>query len=72
MRCCPGSEAVPQFVTGGPAGSVAGSEDDPQLSRSRLSEFLHRHTAYELIPESGKVGRAGHWRGWKGGVEYGY
>eukprot|EP00241_Pyramimonas_parkeae_P000875 CAMPEP_0114259890 /NCGR_PEP_ID=MMETSP0058-20121206/20148_1 /TAXON_ID=36894 /ORGANISM="Pyramimonas parkeae, CCMP726" /LENGTH=572 /DNA_ID=CAMNT_0001374995 /DNA_START=233 /DNA_END=1951 /DNA_ORIENTATION=- len=50
-----GSEAVPQFVTGGPAGSVAGSEDDPQLSRSRLSEFLHRHTAYELIPESGKV-----------------
>jgi hypothetical protein len=28
---------------------------DPEVTRSRLAEFLHRHTAYELIPESAKV-----------------
>jgi hypothetical protein len=28
---------------------------DPEVTRTRLAEFLHRHTAYELIPESAKV-----------------
>jgi hypothetical protein len=28
---------------------------DPTVTRSRLAEFLRRHTAYELIPESAKV-----------------
>lgn len=31
------------------------SEADIQLSRHRISAFLSSHTAYELLPESGKV-----------------
>ncbi|XVF66254.1 hypothetical protein PTKIN_Ptkin10aG0020500 [Pterospermum kingtungense] len=31
------------------------SEEDVQASRHRLSAFLAAHTAYELLPESGKV-----------------
>ncbi|KAF3795759.1 Sucrose nonfermenting 4-like protein [Nymphaea thermarum] len=31
------------------------SEDDINMSRNRISEFLSTHTAYELLPESGKV-----------------
>jgi len=39
-----------------PAGTVSGiHEFSPEVTRARISEFLHRHTAYELIPESGKV-----------------
>lgn len=29
--------------------------DEPQFTRSKIKEFLLTHTAYELIPESGKV-----------------
>jgi hypothetical protein len=29
--------------------------DDPEYTRKKVREFLHTHTAYELIPESGKV-----------------
>ena len=31
------------------------SEDDLQACRHRISVFLAAHTAYELLPESGKV-----------------
>ena len=31
------------------------SEGDLDVSRHRISEFLSAHTAYELLPESGKV-----------------
>lgn len=31
------------------------SETDVEISRHRVSVFLSTHTAYELIPESGKV-----------------
>ncbi|MCI32482.1 sucrose nonfermenting 4-like protein, partial [Trifolium medium] len=31
------------------------SESDLEVSRRRISEFLSGHTAYELLPESGKV-----------------
>lgn len=31
------------------------SQADIELSRHRLSVFLSTHTAYELLPESGKV-----------------
>ncbi|XP_059648521.1 sucrose nonfermenting 4-like protein [Cornus florida] len=31
------------------------SEADIEISRNRVSVFLSRHTAYELLPESGKV-----------------
>ncbi|CAB4285334.1 unnamed protein product [Prunus armeniaca] len=37
-------EAVPRF-----------SQADLDISRHRISMFLSRHTAYELLPESGKV-----------------
>ncbi|XP_068317898.1 sucrose nonfermenting 4-like protein isoform X1 [Pyrus communis] len=37
-------ETVPRF-----------SEADLDISRHRISMFLSRHTAYELLPESGKV-----------------
>ncbi len=29
--------------------------DDPDFTRKKVREFLHSHTAYELMPESGKV-----------------
>ena len=29
--------------------------DEPQYTRKKVHEFLQHHTAYELIPESGKV-----------------
>ena len=29
--------------------------DDPEFTRKKVREFLHSHTAYELMPESGKV-----------------
>lgn len=32
------------------------SQADVDLSRNRISVFLSTHTAYELLPESGKVG----------------
>lgn len=31
------------------------SETDMEISRHRISVFLSTHTAYELLPESGKV-----------------
>jgi len=31
------------------------SEADVEISRHRISVFLSQHTAYELLPESGKV-----------------
>ena len=31
------------------------SEEDVHASRHRISAFLTTHTAYELLPESGKV-----------------
>jgi len=31
------------------------SDTDVQISRQRISAFLSMHTAYELLPESGKV-----------------
>ncbi|XP_010551058.1 PREDICTED: sucrose nonfermenting 4-like protein [Tarenaya hassleriana] len=31
------------------------SEEDLRVSRHRISEYLSRHTVYELLPESGKV-----------------
>ena len=31
------------------------SADDLEVSRHRISAFLSSHTAYELLPESGKV-----------------
>ena len=30
-------------------------EADVEISRHRISVFLSTHTAYELLPESGKV-----------------
>ena len=39
----------------GVAGAVPGAEGAPDASRARVLEFLQRHTAYELIPESNKV-----------------
>eukprot|EP00897_Mesotaenium_endlicherianum_P000804 jgi/Mesen1/10724/ME000090S10182 len=55
-------------VGGGPTGGAAGvgggghsmmadavSAADAEASRQRISDFLLRHTAYELLPESGKV-----------------
>ncbi|WJX23662.1 AMP-activated serine/threonine-protein kinase regulatory subunit, variant 2 [Trifolium repens] len=38
------SEALPRI-----------SDTDVQISRQRISAFLSKHTAYELLPESGKV-----------------
>jgi len=35
--------------------SVRMSEADVEISRHRFSVFLSQHTAYELLPESGKV-----------------
>ena len=29
--------------------------DDPEFTRKKVRDFLHSHTAYELMPESGKV-----------------
>ncbi len=38
------------------AGAGGGAQaDDPAYTRRRVKEFLAAHTAYELIPESGKV-----------------
>lgn len=31
------------------------SEGELEVSRHRISEFLSTHTAYELLPDSGKV-----------------
>lgn len=31
------------------------SDADVEISRQRISLFLSTHTAYELLPESGKV-----------------
>lgn len=31
------------------------SEADIEISRDRISEFLSTHSAYELLPDSGKV-----------------
>ena len=31
------------------------SDADVQISRQRITAFLTMHTAYELLPESGKV-----------------
>lgn len=39
-------------AVGGPLAVAAGEAD---ASRARISEFLQRHTAYELLPESSKV-----------------
>jgi hypothetical protein len=38
-----------------PGAPPAPGDLDPEVTRTRLAEFLHRHTAYELIPESAKV-----------------
>ncbi|XP_015570619.1 sucrose nonfermenting 4-like protein [Ricinus communis] len=38
-----------------PEVSPRGSEADLEVSRHRFSAFLSTHTAYELLPESGKV-----------------
>ncbi|KAK3266986.1 hypothetical protein CYMTET_24427 [Cymbomonas tetramitiformis] len=46
---------LPQQGAGLGAPVMPSAETDPETTRSRISEFLHRHTAYELIPESGKV-----------------
>lgn len=57
-----GASAVPGPV--GVVGAVAsgpsllqsrGLSGDADASRARIAEFLQRHTAYELIPESSKV-----------------
>lgn len=34
---------------------IALQEGEPAYTRKKVHEFLHAHTAYELIPESGKV-----------------
>ncbi|XP_014501910.1 sucrose nonfermenting 4-like protein [Vigna radiata var. radiata] len=44
VRLTDGSEVLPRI-----------SEADVQISRQRISAFLSSHTAYELLPESGKV-----------------
>lgn len=38
-----------------PGAAPVPGDMDPEVTRTRLAEFLHRHTAYELIPESAKV-----------------
>ncbi|CAN1219910.1 Sucrose nonfermenting 4-like protein [Linum perenne] len=53
-------DVVPaSFSSGGPGRSndaVSGiSDTDLEVSRHRISAFLSTHTAYELLPESGKV-----------------
>jgi CBS domain-containing protein len=50
--------AVPPAGGGGLArslGAAAASASEADASRARILEFLQRHTAYELIPESSKV-----------------
>jgi hypothetical protein len=37
------------------------SDLDVQTSRQRISAYLSTHTAYELLPESGKVWNFNHW-----------
>ncbi|XP_027903416.1 sucrose nonfermenting 4-like protein isoform X2 [Vigna unguiculata] len=44
VRLTDGSEVLPRI-----------SDADVQISRQRISAFLSSHTAYELLPESGKV-----------------
>ncbi|XP_068340617.1 sucrose nonfermenting 4-like protein [Pyrus communis] len=44
-------DVVPRYVEAVPRFSQA----DLDISRHRISIFLSRHTAYELLPESGKV-----------------
>ena len=34
---------------------IAMSASEPAFTRKKIADFLHAHTAYELIPESGKV-----------------
>ena len=36
------------------------SDADVQISRQRITAFLTMHTAYELLPESGKVWTSNH------------
>lgn len=42
-------------VTDGVLAPIAAQVDEPQYTRRKIKEFLAHHTAYELIPESGKV-----------------
>lgn len=42
-------------IPGGDASPIALDPSEPAHSRKKLKDFLISHTAYELIPESGKV-----------------
>ncbi|KXZ49754.1 hypothetical protein GPECTOR_19g205 [Gonium pectorale] len=42
-------------VMGGTEAIVIHNPKEPEYTRKKISDFLHSHTAYELIPESGKV-----------------
>uniref|UniRef100_A0A7S0WNV7 CBS domain-containing protein n=1 Tax=Pyramimonas obovata TaxID=1411642 RepID=A0A7S0WNV7_9CHLO len=50
-----GAQAGTGTAGSAPTGTGGLHEFTPEVTRARISEFLHRHTAYELIPESGKV-----------------
>ena len=54
----PASGGAPSTAAGGLArslGAAAATASEADASRARILEFLQRHTAYELIPESSKV-----------------
>lgn len=40
---------------GRPGTPIVVQADDPEYTRKKVRDFLHSHTAYELMPESGKV-----------------
>ena len=42
-------------VDGGVLAPIAAEVEEPQFTRRKVKEFLAHHSAYELIPESGKV-----------------
>jgi len=52
----PGGGAFAATTAGGaPPAAAAATQSEAESSRARVLEFLQRHTAYELLPESSKV-----------------
>jgi hypothetical protein len=42
-------------ASGGVMAPIAAQADEPTHTKKKVADFLNHHTAYELIPESGKV-----------------
>eukprot|EP00201_Polytomella_parva_P022963 CAMPEP_0175046128 /NCGR_PEP_ID=MMETSP0052_2-20121109/4848_1 /TAXON_ID=51329 ORGANISM="Polytomella parva, Strain SAG 63-3" /NCGR_SAMPLE_ID=MMETSP0052_2 /ASSEMBLY_ACC=CAM_ASM_000194 /LENGTH=614 /DNA_ID=CAMNT_0016309819 /DNA_START=1556 /DNA_END=3400 /DNA_ORIENTATION=- len=50
------TQPPPTPIAASPAAPVViHNPKEPEFTRKKISDFLHSHTAYELIPESGKV-----------------